>query len=82
MIMSRLTSKAQTTIPQSVRSALHLRAGDEIVYAIEHGRVVMTRAPPEREEDRPFRAFSVWESVADIEAYGGLSVRSGSIVPR
>jgi len=29
MITSKLTSKAQTTIPQPVRAALQLREGDE-----------------------------------------------------
>ena len=32
MIVSKLTSKSQTTIPQSVRRALELSPGDEIVY--------------------------------------------------
>ena len=35
MISSRMTSKAQTTIPQAVRKALRLRQGDEIAYLIE-----------------------------------------------
>ncbi|WP_371741696.1 MULTISPECIES: AbrB/MazE/SpoVT family DNA-binding domain-containing protein [Acidithiobacillus] len=30
MITSKLTSKAQTTIPQPARIALHLHEGDEI----------------------------------------------------
>ncbi|MEA2743890.1 MAG: antitoxin PrlF, partial [Acetobacteraceae bacterium] len=41
MIISKLTSKAQTTIPQSVRSALGVSAGDELAYAIEDGRVIL-----------------------------------------
>ncbi len=72
MITSRLTSKAQTTIPQAVRTALRLREGDEIAYAIEAGRVVLTRAPLDGVADDPFRCFSEWESAADTEAYGGL----------
>ncbi len=72
MITSRLTSKAQTTIPQPVRAALQLREGDEIAYAIEAGRVVLTRAQPDRMADDPFRCFSEWDSAADAEAYGGL----------
>ena len=44
MITSRLTSKAQTTIPQAVRAALGLRAGDELAYVIEDGRVLLTRS--------------------------------------
>ena len=72
MITSRLTSKAQTTIPQPVRAALRLREGDEIAYVIEAGRVVLTRAQPDQAADDPFRAFAEWDSRADAEAYAGL----------
>ncbi len=72
MITSRLTSKAQTTIPQPVRAALRLREGDEIVYVIEAGRVVLTRAQTAGAADDPFRSFSEWDSPADTEAYAGL----------
>jgi len=34
MITSKLTTKAQTTIPQPVRVALRLEAGDELAYEI------------------------------------------------
>lgn len=71
MITSKLTSKAQTTIPQPVRAALHLKEGDEIAYAIEEGRVVLTRAPSEIAED-PFGAFGEWASEADQRAYASL----------
>lgn len=71
MITSRLTSKAQTTIPQAVRTALHLKPGDEIAYAIEDGKVVLTRAETETKED-PFATFSEWNTKADAEAYGDL----------
>ena len=72
MITSRLTSKAQTTIPQPVRAALRLREGDEIAYAIEAGRVVLTRVQPDRAADDPFGTFAEWDSAADTEAYAGL----------
>lgn len=72
MITSKLTSKAQTTIPQPVRAALRLREGDEIAYAIEPGRVVLTRAQPGQAADDPFRTFAEWDSPADAEAYAGL----------
>ncbi len=71
MITSKLTSKAQTTIPQSVRAALHLKEGDEIAYAIEDGRVVMTRVSVVRVED-PFGTFTEWSSEADQRAYADL----------
>lgn len=72
MITSRLTSKAQTTIPQPVRAALRLRPGDEIAYIIEGGRVVLTRVRPDKADDDPFGTFSEWDSPADTEAYAGL----------
>ena len=72
MIVSRLSSKAQTTIPQSVRVALHLREGDDIAYAIEEGRVVLTRARADTTTDDPFATFTEWSSPADAEAYAGL----------
>ena len=71
MIVSKLTSKAQTTIPQPVRTALHLKEGDSIAYQIEEDRVVITRAVSETAED-PFATFSEWDSEADRRAYGKL----------
>ena len=71
MITSKLTSKAQTTIPQPVRAALRLRVGDEIQYEIEGDRVVLTKAGAEASDD-PFGAFSEWDGEADREAYGDL----------
>ena len=71
MITSRLTSKAQTTIPQPVRVALHLEEGDELAYAIEEDRVVLTKARPLPAED-PFGTFGEWDSAADRKAYGDL----------
>ena len=71
MITSKLTSKAQTTIPQPVRIALHLKEGDEIAYAIEGDRVVLTRATADLAED-PFATFAEWNSEADRTAYASL----------
>lgn len=71
MITSKLTSKAQTTIPQPVRVALGLREGDEIAYSIEDGRVVLTRAARDPVDD-PFHAFTEWDSEADRKAYADL----------
>lgn len=72
MITSKLTSKAQTTVPQAVRAALQLHTGDEIAYAIEDGRVIMTKASPSAAADDPFRTFSEWSSEADRRAYAKL----------
>lgn len=72
MITSKLTSKAQTTIPQPVRTALGLAEGDEIVYQIENGRAILTKAKSATGVDDPFRTFSEWTSEADRKAYAGL----------
>ena len=72
MITSKLTSKAQTTIPQPVRAALRLKEGDELVYQIEEERVVLTKARRGKEVDDPFRTFGEWSSAADRKAYGHL----------
>jgi antitoxin PrlF len=71
MITSKLTTKAQTTIPQPVRAALKLREGDELVYEIEAGRVILTKAGQDASDD-PFRTFEEWDSDADRKAYGKL----------
>lgn len=72
MITSKLTTKAQTTIPQPIRAALHLQEGDELVYEIEGQRVILTKARQVQEGDNPFHTFSEWNSAADRKAYGKL----------
>ena len=77
MITSKLTSKAQTTIPQPVRIALGVAEGDELAYAIEDGRVVLTKAPPRRVRkgdplDDPFATFWEWDTKEDAEDFADL----------
>lgn len=73
MITSKLTSKAQTTIPQAVRSALQLKEGDAIRYTIEtNGRVMISREPVTDGADDPFATFSEWDGEADRKAYADL----------
>ncbi|MBS0571306.1 MAG: type II toxin-antitoxin system PrlF family antitoxin [Proteobacteria bacterium] len=71
MISSKLTSKAQTTIPQPVRKALGVRDGDEIEYRIEGHRAVLSKAKPAPVDD-PFHTFDEWDSDADRRAYAKL----------
>jgi len=71
MITSKLTSKAQTTIPQPIRAALHLKEGDTIAYAIAGEKVILSRAPTEAVDD-PFANFGEWNSEADRRAYADL----------
>lgn len=69
MITSKLSSKSQTTIPRAVRQALRLRDGDELAYAIEGDRVIVTRASAVED---PFALFDEWDSDADRKAYAEL----------
>ena len=71
MITSKVTSKAQTTIPQPVRAVLRIQEGDEIVYTIDGDRVILTKAAPTPLDD-PFAAFNEWGSENDRRAYGDL----------
>jgi len=71
MIKSKLTSKAQTTIPQPVRSVLRIQEGDEIVYTIDGNRVILTKAAPAPLDD-PFATFDEWASENDRRAYRDL----------
>jgi len=71
MITSKLTRKAQTTIPLPVRNALRLSEGDELLYQIEGDRVVLSKVERGAVDD-PFATFSEWSSEADARAYGDL----------
>ena len=72
MIVSKLTSKAQTTIPQPIRVALGLQPGDELSYEIVDGRVILNKVQRGATTDDPFRTFEEWRSEADTRAYADL----------
>lgn len=72
MIVSKLTSKSQTTIPQSVRRALQIGPGDIIEYEIIDGAVVLTKALRRDKIEDPFHTFDEWNSEADERAYADL----------
>lgn len=44
MPTSTLTSRGQTTIPKSIRDALHLHPGDRVEFILEEDQVVLRRA--------------------------------------
>lgn len=62
MIQSRITSKAQVTLPRAVRAALGVGSGDDVVWEIEEGRVVLTRAG---RDDAPVDALATFTEWAD-----------------
>ena len=76
MIISRITAKSQTTVPQAVRRALGVGPGDAIGYEIEGDRVTMRRMAEVSTDpfDNPFATFTEWASEAD-SAYDVLATR-------
>ena len=42
---ARVTSKGQVTVPKSVRDALGIKDGDEVVFRVEGNRAVLARTP-------------------------------------
>jgi antitoxin PrlF len=62
MIQSRITSKAQTTVPRAVRTALRLGAGDALAWVIEGDRVTVSLV---RAEPADFASFGEWSDPLD-----------------
>lgn len=70
MITSRISSKAQTTLPRAVRIALGVSEGDQLAYEIKGRTVVIAKAGAPQED--PFAVFDEWSSEQDAKAYAGL----------
>jgi len=72
MIQSRISSKAQTTIPRAVREALGVKEGDVLAYEIEGDRVVLRRAGASDMFVGNFSTFTEWDTEADRKAFADL----------
>ncbi len=60
MITSKITKKAQTTIPRGVREALEVQAGDRLQYEVHPGYAIIRPAYEGSDRDPtlgPFLAF-------------------------
>lgn len=73
-VFSKITAKAQTTVPKEVRTALGVKPGDMLVYRIMKGKVILARAEP---IDRAYlksleNTLSEWASDEDAAAYDNL----------
>jgi AbrB family looped-hinge helix DNA binding protein len=44
-VRAKVTSKGQVTIPASVREALDLREGDEVLFRVERSRALLAKTP-------------------------------------
>lgn len=71
MISSKITSKAQTTVPRSVRAALRLGVGDTIIYTIDGDQVSISKAVASTAAS-PTAAYDEWDSDSDRRAYDKL----------
>jgi bifunctional DNA-binding transcriptional regulator/antitoxin component of YhaV-PrlF toxin-antitoxin module len=73
--LAKITSKSQTTIPREVREALHVGAGDFIVWELSNDGSARVRKAQALDRDY-LRALegtlTEWSSAADEEAYRGL----------
>jgi antitoxin PrlF len=71
MILSRITSKSQTTVPRAVRAALGLEPGDTLAYRIEDGEVWISKAKSADPAENAFASFTEWADELD-QAYDDL----------
>jgi len=44
-VSAKMTSKGQVTIPKTVRDALDLHEGDELLFRVERSRAVIAKTP-------------------------------------
>lgn len=80
MITAKLTSKAQTTIPQAVRHHLGLQPGDRLGFILEGERVLLVKprpkpqAPAQSPAEPPATSpiLAEWLSEADQRIFHGL----------
>ena len=71
---SKLTSKYQATIPEPVRKALHLQAGDAVAFDIQDNTIQLRKA---RNIDLAFAkgiesTLTEWATAEDEQAYRDL----------
>lgn len=71
VLLSKLTSKAQTVIPREIRARLDLKPGDVVRYRPTDSGIVIDKLPPQGDDDA-LASFSEWSSSADDQAYSEL----------
>jgi antitoxin PrlF len=75
-LVSKVTAKAQTTLPSGVRKALAVGPGDSLRYRIEGHRAIIEKASAEAEEADPavgaFLAFLAGDLTQHPERLRGM----------
>ena len=74
MLVSKISSKGQVTIPKSVRESLRTSPGDWIEYEVQDNVILLRRVEP---FDRAFHTalsntLTEWSSPEDEEAFRDL----------
>jgi AbrB family looped-hinge helix DNA binding protein len=75
VLVSKITTKGQATIPAEVRRALKVSAGEHVAFRLEDGNVTLTRARPvdlEYAHAVETTLASEWLAEEDEAAYGDL----------
>ena len=73
--IGKITSKGQTTIPATLRKAIDLSKGDEIMFSTEGDRIIIRKFTP---IDKAYyknleKCFAAeWDTEADHEAFNEL----------
>ncbi|MGH7628202.1 MAG: type II toxin-antitoxin system PrlF family antitoxin [Gemmatimonadales bacterium] len=72
-LVSKVTAKAQTTLPSGVRKALAVGPGDSLRYRIEGHRAIIEKASPEADPAvGAFLAFLAGDLTQHPERLGGM----------
>ena len=71
VLLSKLTSKAQTVIPRAIRAKLDLKPGDLVRYRLTDAGVLIDKLPPQADDDA-LASFNEWASSSDDAAYAEL----------
>ncbi len=74
---AKITSKGQTTIPQSIRDALRIKPGDRVVWEVSAtGEATMRRVQEASDTEIELRdldsTLSEWSGAVDEAAYHDL----------
>lgn len=75
VILAKLTSRYQATVPTKIRRALRLKQKDQIAYEIlDDNTVIIRKATPIDVEylKAVQKTLTEWESEEDEQAYGNL----------
>jgi AbrB family looped-hinge helix DNA binding protein len=75
-LMSKITTKFQTTVPSGVRKALDLAPGDQVAYVIRGNRALIVKARAEETQDPALDGF------LDLLATSGHTLSASSISRR